>query len=429
MRKILWTLLVLVLLGAAGWKTADFIAAKEAAERQHQQEEETKQNEAHQQEIDQQRETKRAAYVDLVSKAAFGRLASNQRTDLETIGFNEQKQRLIAICSAPTSDIHNSHLLSIWSDIRRHAERGLLVLYRIDILDQSKPAGWDIIASFPKDKNRDTFWHGLTEQIDKTELQKQFRDNEAIMNRSIGDLAQTVSDLPLPDAGQTLKITYLPSWRGVFAAEMMQVKNTSAVDLQHTIVFVTITSKTGTTLVHLHYVDNWLAGAALAAQYLHDPSDYVNTQTVDQPETVEVLAVSPSGLNRGTYQLNQQEWDTRVKDYLGKVAFQGDYLPPSVEEATGQHLGPGFQFSFTGLRMLPVRAARVRFIKAGQSEDITWNLTAIEPGKPYIVHSTSTAEPDTAELTLWFEDTNMTVTIPSGSKTPVIAQDTPTQSR
>ena len=65
-----------------------------------------------------------------------------------------------------------------------------------------------------------------------------------------------------------------------------------------------------------------------------------------------------------------------------------------------------------------MRAARVRFSKAGQSEDTTWNLTAIEPGKPYIVHSTSTIEPDSAELTLWFEDTNMMVTIPSGTKPP-----------
>jgi hypothetical protein len=113
--------------------------------------------------------------------------------------------------------------------------------------------------------------------------------------------------------------------------------------------------------------------------------------------------------------LNQQEWDAHAREYLSRVAFQGVYLGPYVETETGHRFGPGFQFSFSGLRSLPVRAAKIRFIKDGQFEDTTWDLSSLEAGKTYPVRADSMSQPDTAELTLWFQDTNVTVTIPSGA--------------
>jgi hypothetical protein len=53
----------------------------------------------------------------------------------------------------------------------------------------------------------------------------------------------------------------------------------------------------------------------------------------------------------------------------------------SVEQETGRHVGPGFQFSFNGLRTLSVRAVKGRFSKDSQFEDVPWNPSNVEAGK------------------------------------------------
>lgn len=419
MRKVLVIILGFAVFVAAGWKIAEFRAAREADEKRQQLAEERQREEARQQEILRQREAKRLAYVDLISKAAFGHLWATQRTALDTVDFAEQKQRLSVIYQAQPGDLLGSRLVSVWGDVHRYAEHGLLILYRIDSLQQTQPSGWEVIHSVQKESK-------LTAEIDKAQLQSEFRETEANLNHSIGDLARAISDLSLPDCGETLKVGYLPAWRGVFAGETLQMQNTSAIDWQRALVFVTITSKTGATLTHLHYADRWAPDSSLTGQYIYAAGDYLNSESLDQPETVAVLAVTQSGLNRGIYRLTPDEWDTRVKGYLSKVTFQGAYLGPYIEQETGNHFGPGFQFSFTGLRSLPVRAARVRFNKGGQFEDTAWNLSSIEPGKTYPVRSNLTSQPDGAELTLWFQDTSVTVTIPSGAPSRITQEPPPT---
>jgi hypothetical protein len=414
-RKVGLIILGFVLLAAASWKVAEIFAAREAQEKKQQIEDESKREKAEQKESLRQGEAKRSAYTDLISKAAFGTLWTISRTEFDAVDFEAQKQRLITLYQTQPSKLDDGHLASVWTEIHRYAARGLLVLYRIDSLQPKLPAGWDVIHSVQKESDSKTWWRRLANQMDIQQLQSQFRETEANLNRSIGELQSTISKLSLPNYGEKLKIAYLPSWRGALPGDTLQVTNGAGIELQNVLVFVTMTAKTGATLVHLHYAESWKPDSMLTAQYLYGSGDYVNSQSLDQIERLEILAMAPSGLYRGNYEVTQQDWDTRAREYLSKATFQSEYLAPYVEQDTNRHVGPGFQFSFTGLRSLPVRSAKVRFTKGTQFEDTPWNLSTVEAGKPYQLRAISPSEPGTAELTLWFQDTNVIVTLPAAA--------------
>ncbi len=357
----------------------------------------------------------------LVSQAAFGHVWSSPKKTVDAIDFGLQKDRLIKIYRADTSNFHDSRVAGIWSDIRSYASQGLIILNRIDQLDSAEPSGWQVLDSLRQDSKSDAWWRAVGTEVDKNTLRSQFREVETSLNQSIGQLAATVGDLSLPDAG-VVKITYYPAWHGAFSAESLELLNISEQDFGEALIFVTMRDKSGATLTHLHYADGWARGTTLTAQYRYGQSDYVNSQVPENPTSVEIIAVTGSGVVRSSYELSQQEWDARIRGYLQRVTFDGVYLGPYREESTGREVGPGFKFSFQGLQHLPVRAANIRLFSAGSPEDFSWKLESIDAGGPYSARTTSTSQANTAELILWFEDTNDTVTIPSGAPAKISAK-------
>ena len=70
-----------------------------------------------------------------------------------------------------------------------------------------------------------------------------------------------------------------------------------------------------------------------------------------------------------------------------------------------------------------MRAASIRYFQNnGQYQDVSWDLASVQSGKEYPARTPTLAQTDNvelltnnAELTLWFQDTNVSVTIPSGA--------------
>jgi hypothetical protein len=230
---------------------------------------------------------------------------------------------------------------------------------------------------------------------------------------SLQDVAQGLSPQPLPN---TISVRYLPSWQGRLVGDLVEIQNASGDTLEDATIFVTAHDSNGNSKVHLHYADQWPSGATLRALYPYRSTDYANSQSLENPASVDVAVYSPAGHAQASYALTQDEWDSLIKEYCARLVFTGQDLSPYVEDVTNQRYASGYELQFQGLPTLPVKSIQLRFLSnSGETRtaDFTIPSGVIEAGKPLPLRSEllDGDPPDHVEYTLNFNGTTYQQTV------------------
>ncbi len=202
----------------------------------------------------------------------------------------------------------------------------------------------------------------------KGDLEKQFRQAEADLSRAIGALREVGDNLSRSTTSSGIEATYLPSWNGVFPHDRLILRNVSGQDWENAALAITVRRIDFTEIVHLHYIDRWKSGATLEAYYPYYGTDYAAPKAVSGPVAIDVALYLPSQTVTARYAYTLESWDALIHSYCSRLRFSGTFLGPYVEAQTNQRFPPGFQFRFTGLPRLPVKAVVIQFF-ADDRED------------------------------------------------------------
>lgn len=283
--------------------------------------------------------------------------------------FNLQWNRLFAIYQLRGASISDPSLDQAWLDIQNKTWGCLQILYRIAKIDNAKPSGLGVVAEAitsddsqqSKDQVNSDVLNWAVSTAAEAVLRSQFRDAEASLEGAIGELSSVAESLsPSPLSGG-LSIRYMPAWRGVFDGDYFEVENNSGAIIESAAIFVTVRDARGSSRVHVHSVDHWENGGKLSASYPYFAGSYLPYGAVGTPSSVTVTVVTPSQSVSSTYTLSQDEWDAIIRSYCSQLKVSGHFLARYVEDQTNQVYYPGLEFSFEGLRKLPVKSVAVYF--------------------------------------------------------------------
>jgi hypothetical protein len=342
---------------------------------------------------------------------------------LQTLDYGAEASRLVAIYQKRDMEFDNPELTKAWAQIETDVDGGLLILKQISIIDREKPSGVEIVSDALQNDDKekqDAFWSSIgvrvVSEAGKIQLEDKFREAEAHLDASIAslqDVAQGLSPQPLPN---TISVRYLPSWQGRLVGDLVEIQNASGDTLEDATIFVTAHDSNGNSKVHLHYADQWPSGATLRALYPYRSTDYANSQSLENPASVDVAVYSPAGHAQASYALTQDEWDSLIKEYCARLVFTGQDLSPYVEDVTNQRYASGYELQFQGLPTLPVKSIQLRFLSnSGETRtaDFTIPSGVIEAGKPLPLRSEllDGDPPDHVEYTLNFNGTTYQQTV------------------
>ncbi len=293
--------------------------------------------------------------------------------------FDAEWNRLSAIYKYRDWPIHGTALSQAWNGIEQNTIKALNILTIIAEIDNHKPGGFDILVKSlrnndTEDKRNDrdsTIETRLLAELGKAALKSGFRDAEDNLSNAISYLLSVQRDISRQRVSIPIAIDYHPSWQGVYPNDLIRIQNTSATDFSDGIVVVSVHMSNGRTFTHVHSVDQWKSGSALQGFYPYFDSDsgYINARTGEHPERVDVAAYflygSALAVANSTYTLTPDLWAKIVQDYCSRVTYRGNYLGGYTESNsdsnTSQYYPAGFQFSFDGLRTLPIKSVVIRF--------------------------------------------------------------------
>jgi hypothetical protein len=347
----------------------------------------------------------------VVSGTALVADPARQDTD-----YSAAASRLLALYNNRTLTFQNPELTKAWAQIETETGAGMQILNRIGAIDQTKPSGYQILANAVQndpEANREAgndFISRLASEFDKASLEQQFRQTADGLEASIGTLGQAGDGLTHGDMSNALAVQYLPSWDGTYWGDLLKITNTTGNALQNAVVVATVRQSDGSSRVHVHYVDQWQAGATLEALYPYGSTDYADAETGNRPENVDVALYVRNGEARSSYALTPQEWEKRVQGYSGGVSFTGHYLG-SYSDTNGSY-PPGFQLHYEGnLPTLPVTSVEVRFSYDTNSAipDYVWTPSGpLASGTEYPIRNAALSgdNPGHIDLTVHFAETD-----------------------
>jgi hypothetical protein len=311
--------------------------------------------------------------------------------------FKATWDRLLRIYEYRDASVGNPVLARNWSQVEEKTLNCLSLLSVIAEIDHVKPSGWDIFAKTIRDNKTDnqkydrdvTIWERILAEGSKLALQEKFRTMEADLYNSIGALKEAGESSARRRLSDSIDVEYLPSWRGTYRGDVLNMRNNSGVDLENASVAVTVYNGAGRSVTHIHTVDRWRSGAVESAWYPYFDGDYTTGRAFDDPAAVEVAVYSGDTVAGGRYRLSPDEWENLVRGYCSHLTFKGNFLGEYVEDGSGKRFSPGFQFSFTGLGSLPVTAVEVRFwSQDGRSRGVVWNgASALEASRYHAYRS------------------------------------------
>ncbi len=332
--------------------------------------------------------------------------------------YDAEASRLVAIYDSRAQTFQNPELTTSWAAIETQTAKGMTILNRIGLIDETKPSGWQILANeMQKDPAANQqgdadFLQRISSEIDKLSLEGDFRQTESNLNSAISSLVGIGEGLDHKDLGSAIGVNYYPSWDGAYWGDSLLVQNTSGGVLQNAIVATTVHMSDGTTRSHLHYVDQWPAGATLAAVYSYEGTSYSNPQTANHPTSADVDLFVLNGMAKGSYALSDDAWAQKIQGYCSKLTFNNSqYLGPYAD-SSGNY-DAGFQLQFQGLPELPITSVDLKFDKDTATErDAVWT-----PSTPMVSASTDHAmrgpsldgdTPTHIDLVLHFAETTWT---------------------
>lgn len=333
--------------------------------------------------------------LDQLARAAsiVGAPLLRESTAPREMDFDGEWARMWRIYQSRDWSIENPALANVWLDIQEQARQCLLVLTAIAKIDANKPSGVDIFLKILRNNDtqdqrddRDlTILERMMQEYNKSQLIDKFNGAEARLYRSIGALSDVGSNLSRRNFGNAITVAYLPSWQGVFSSDMLVVRNVSGATFENAAMAVTVHERNGNSTVHVHYIDRWQNGSELNAYYAYESGEYAGPKAAGSASSVDVAVFTRYGTATATYALTPQEWDRIVGSYCSQLKFKGHFLGEYVESETNMRYAPGFQFSFAGLRKLPVKTVVVHFWSddAG-SQSVQWDVNGrLEPNEIY----------------------------------------------
>ena len=345
--------------------------------------------------------------------------------------FEDQWARMARIVKFDQRIFPDPSAQVIWSEAQADADRALAALARIAQIDNKKPSDFDVVVSTlkaatedTKDKDRKEWgqdaWVRLLMEINKADLEKQFRAAEWTLNAKLAELAATVRS---SDAIQGIGITHLPSWQGAYDHDALVLTNQTGRDLSAPAFFVTFQGQDGSRITHLHRASMWANGQQLHFKYPYYDTDYASGQTVNRPARLEVSVFSPDGFVQDVKLWSDEDYDTIVRRYMDEVKVTGVFLGEYVEDGSGTLYYPGFKFSTKGLNRLPVKRITVRFIRRGETREDHWVWNKyLPPDEEVVLRSRSLADfgksdaPEQEQIILEFTDSSAQSTFTWGQQ-------------
>jgi len=340
-----------------------------------------------------------AAPTDDMVRAAYivGTPLLEKPAATEPAGFDDTWDRLLRIYRYRDWSAGDSNLASAWTEIQQKTFSCLTILSAIAKIDNLKPTGWDIFLKTMRDNNSDSkkFDRDLTvlERVlaegSKLVLQQQLRDREFELYTSIGALKSVGDGLARGPMRKGIAIGYLPSWRGVYLGDVLEMRNDSGTDFTNGAVAVTVRHMDGRSVTHIHYVERWQNGSTLGAWYPYYAGDYSKNKAFDDPTSIEVAAYSGGAISIGRRDISEQELDATIRRYCSELRFAGSFLGEYVENGSGKFYPPGFRFTFDGLSALPVKSVLIRFYSAeGRAQEVIWEgRESLQRSKYYVYRS------------------------------------------
>jgi hypothetical protein len=284
----------------------------------------------------------------------------------QSVDYNAAASRLLALYNNRALTFDNPELSKDWAQIETATSTGMQILNRIGTIDQTKPSGYQILANAVQNDPQanqqasNEMVARLMSEFDKANLEQQYRQTGDGLDTSIGALGSAGDGLTHTDLANAVSVSYLPAWDGTYWGDVLEVANTSGNALQNAVVVATVRLTDGTVKSHVHYVDQWQAGAKLRAIYSYGSTDYANAQTGNHPENVDVALYVRGGEARSSYALTTPEWEKAVQSYSAGSSFTGHYLA-GYSDSNGTYPA-GFELQYQGgLPTLPVTSVEVRF--------------------------------------------------------------------
>src|SRR5277367_630236 len=319
---------------------------------------------------------------------------------MQATDYSAAAMKLAALYGNRKLEFDDPELSKTWAQIETQADEGLMMLQRIARVDNETPSGYEVVARVLEDDNSNNqddsplaregaAWIAM--KLDESQMEGKFRAAEEKLDTSLGGL-QTIADgLSRNELQSAIAVDYLPSWEGTFWGDEVEVQNTSGTTLENAAVFVTVHQNEGGSKTHLHYVKQWPNGAKLRALYAYSATDYEDAQAVANPDSVDVAVYVPAGTARAKYVLTPEEWDKRVEAYCSGLTFTGNYLAPYAEDISNQQYHAEYQFSFQGIKTLPVKSVELRFTSSsGAVQSAVWTpnqMQRLTAGQPFPIRS------------------------------------------
>ena len=152
---------------------------------------------------------------------------------------------------------------------------------RIADIDNKKPSDWDAVISAlrpageqPKGNERKEWgqdlWVRLLMEVNKSNLQEEFRSAELAVDEKLAELQGTASSSAVDNA---IGVRYLPSWQGAYDTDLLILTNQTGRDLSSLGLFVTLRSNRGTSVTHVHGVSRWANNQAIYFRYPYYKTD------------------------------------------------------------------------------------------------------------------------------------------------------------
>lgn len=301
---------------------------------------------------------------------------------IRTVDFDSAWSRIMLIYKYRNWNPGNPQMAQAWYHLEDRAQQCLEILVAIAEIDKREPSGWDLVIKTLRDNNtqekrrdrNDTYSGVVLAELGKGILIDMFRDAEAELDRAIGNLAEIGRGLARPS--QAVYADYFPSWNGVYASDLLELRNASGGSIDDAAVAVTVHESNGKSLVHVHYISHWENGALMTMQYPYSSSGYTYALAAADPASVDVAVYNRNGGVATRYVLDQSEWDKKIKNYCSKLMVRGNFLGEYVD-GSNQRFAPGFQFSFQGLGRLPVKKVVFRFWASDDdsaSQGVEWKI-------------------------------------------------------